>query len=350
MNSKTIIVKGIIGLIVFLAVGSISYSQPFGQSARFDGINDYLSVPDNTNLNQTSNISIEMWIKPCNINGHFALLNKNFCVNNQTAYNLRINDGKLNWVWDTDGCGNGSSIYESNNAIILNGVWQHVAAVHTSTGVTLYHNGIQISGNLTGSYSNLALSNEPLRLGATRAISGILALFYEGLMDEVRIWNYSMSAFEVQSRYNNTLTGNEQGLVAYYNLDITGSGTGLTIPNIASFSGTSINATSIGTASTPYFGNIDFCGAVGIDEFDSKDTNCNFEIRSNPISGIGHIKSDSEIKSIEVYSINGKIVLQKTYNSGILEAGIDCSILSAGMHFIKLQTKNCITSRKILIN
>ena len=43
--------------------------------------------------------------------------------------------------------------------------------------------------------------------------------FFDGMIDEVRLWNVARSSQEIQSAMNGTLTGQEPGLVAYWNFE-----------------------------------------------------------------------------------------------------------------------------------
>jgi hypothetical protein len=43
--------------------------------------------------------------------------------------------------------------------------------------------------------------------------------FYQGEIDETRIWNITRTAEEIQDTMNRPLTGNEPGLVGYWKMD-----------------------------------------------------------------------------------------------------------------------------------
>ncbi len=228
-------------------------SQTFSNAILMDGQNDYITVNDNSNLNQTSTISIEAWIRPCEITNSHVVVSKNWCANNQNAYTFRVESGNLEWVWDNDQCGIEDDIYRSDSAIILPDVWQHVAVVHTTTGVTLYLNGTPVNGTLiSGNYSNIQVSNEPLRIGAYKFLAGNIGSLFYGFMDEVRIWDYDLSSAEILSRYNSELIGTETGLVGYYNMNaISGSGSGLNVVNNATNTGDILDGITIGTSASP---------------------------------------------------------------------------------------------------
>ncbi len=95
--------------------------------------------------------------------------------------------------------------------------WQHVALTYAANGtMTLYRNGVQVA-QATGV---AAFSGTAVRIGAFNNNQNLLG----GKLDEVRIWNTARTASQIRDNMCRTLTGNESGLVAYYNFDNT-SGT-----------------------------------------------------------------------------------------------------------------------------
>ena len=234
---------------------SLVKAQPFENSILLNGNSDYVTVPDNNSLDHSDSISVEVWINPCKVSNDNFIVSKVWCSGSQAAYYLNVKDGRLVWLWDNDGyCGNTPSIYQSVNPIILLNQWQHVAVVHTTTGVSLYHNGSIVNAILaSGSFGTINNSSESFRIGNYKSISGALVGYFNGFIDDLRIWNYDLSAAEIQSRMNNELSGNEFGLMAYYNMNLTGAGQGIALPNIAASTGATNNGTTVGTANSPIF-------------------------------------------------------------------------------------------------
>jgi len=101
------------------------------------------------------------------------------------------------------------------SGVVADGLWRHAAAVRVkSTGaLTLYINGQQIASGTSGTQS--LNSAEVIHFGNLQTGNG----FYEGDLDEIRIWNIAMSQSDIQSTMNTALEGDEAGLVGYWNLD-----------------------------------------------------------------------------------------------------------------------------------
>ncbi len=94
--------------------------------------------------------------------------------------------------------------------------WQHIAVTYASGTMTLYRNGIQVDQ----ATAVPAFTGTAVRIGSFGTQSNLL----EGKLDEVRIWNTARTASQIRDNMCKSLTGNESGLLAYYNFDNT-SGT-----------------------------------------------------------------------------------------------------------------------------
>ena len=116
---------------------------------------------------------------------------------------------------------------ESPNRIITNsltlglhGSWNHISLTHTSDAVNIYLNGIQIYTRFyTGRNSDIINSSQPVRIGAYQLENGNISNYFNGKMDEIRIWNRALTESEIEQNYNTSITGNE----------IDGFGTGVLI-------------------------------------------------------------------------------------------------------------------------
>jgi hypothetical protein len=89
--------------------------------------------------------------------------------------------------------------------------WAHFAMTWDGANLHAYVNGVE---KVTVAIPNM------LHTGATAlTIGGYPPNYFNGLIDEFRIWNVAHTATEIQATMNKTLVGNETGLVAYYKFD-----------------------------------------------------------------------------------------------------------------------------------
>jgi hypothetical protein len=119
------------------------------------------------------------------------------------------------------------------------GTWHHAAATYDGTTWKLYLDGV-LDAQLAVGQPVAAASNVAVSLATALNSTNVPAGFFDGAVDEVRIWNYARSAAQVQSSANAQITTPQSGLVARWALD---EGSGNSIQGSA---GTSINGTVAG--------------------------------------------------------------------------------------------------------
>ncbi|MCT4581274.1 MAG: gliding motility-associated C-terminal domain-containing protein [Flavobacteriales bacterium] len=289
------------------------YAQPFNRAITLNGVNDYIVVPNNSAFYQSSNMTIEAWIKPCEINGYRAIVNRQWCAASRPSYHFSIRNGHIEFVWSNNGNCNYYNSYRSDLPLAQVNVWQHVAVVHTSTGIDLYYNGALVVGNLiNGSYGNIRNTSEPLRIGVYKNISGNYGGFFHGGIDEVRIWNTNLNSTQIMNRYNTPLNGNENNLVAYYAMDGTQNGSPTTALNSGQVHGAVLNGTTVGTVATPIYGN------------------------STPVVDLGNDTIICQGTNIELNS--GVTGATYAWNNGSLGSSI--SVVDSGTYWVEV-TKGC---------
>lgn len=133
-------------------------------------------------------------------------------------------------VGQLDGAGTGRSLLHVTNTQKLGtqlggtavqstrtlhvGVWYHVAVVYERVApftVTLLVDGVEVySAAVTGESATGAL-----RLAANKSA----VLFFNGRIDEMRVWNTARSVAQLRTYARKKLAGTETGLVAYWQLD-----------------------------------------------------------------------------------------------------------------------------------
>ncbi|USQ03551.1 LamG-like jellyroll fold domain-containing protein [Aquirufa antheringensis] len=210
----------------------------------FDGVNDYVDIPDNAALDLLTAFTIEAWVKPASTTGAQVIIGKIQDVNTgqsaDLAYALRYNSGVLRAE-----IGNGitAQAITTNNLVINK--WQHIAMVYdgsNSGNLSLYIDGVQQGSTLATGYSSLKNVSTSLKLGS---YGTYFPQYYNGLLDNVKIWNVTKTQSEITSSMHTELNGDETGLVAYYNFN----------QGIAGGSNTSITTLN-GRTATPYNGTL----------------------------------------------------------------------------------------------
>ena len=193
----------------------------------FDGTSDFVTIGNHASLNFLSNFSIESWVKvpatpKSSIN---AIFSKNYPNLNTPGYMFGFNNwnsSDLKLVFEP-----GLGAITSDRPIIA-GAWNHVAVVVSGNGTfaTFYINGTP-AGSSSITLTDASSVDE--FIGSMTA-GGMYSL--SGTLDELRIWNVARSQQELIDNMDNSLVGNETGLVAYYDFNQgvpAGTNTGLTV-------------------------------------------------------------------------------------------------------------------------
>lgn len=107
---------------------------------------------------------------------------------------------------------NGSTSYSPALTYPFDDQWHHVAGSYENGTAKIYFDGEFVTE------SNQVVLAEDLtrRFGIGACDTGSWGHFFNGLMAEVRLWNYARSEAEIQTTMNSRLTGNEPGLIGYW--------------------------------------------------------------------------------------------------------------------------------------
>jgi hypothetical protein len=163
-----------------------------GSALSFDGADDSVDAGNKSNLDITREITVLAWVKPTDDTDHRTILAKEH-YENKLGYLLHQRSGK-NWMLRL---GDGVSQYEviKTNSVDLN-EWQHIVGTYDGTTMKLYKNGEQIASKAGPNL--IATTGEPLRIGS-RPMYG---QFFQGLIDEVKVYNYARTAEQIMQDYN----------------------------------------------------------------------------------------------------------------------------------------------------
>jgi hypothetical protein len=93
--------------------------------------------------------------------------------------------------------------------------WYHVAATYDGVEQVLYIDGTMIAARLA---TGLVVSNDFFEIGTGARLTGDRDVF-EGLIDEVRVWNVARAAEQIRAGVARELAGDEAGLLAYWQLN-----------------------------------------------------------------------------------------------------------------------------------
>ena len=246
LKNKTFLLIGVglaslIGLL-FFANPALATSPELSIDLE-SGSSQYLSVVDSSALDLSTSGTLEAWVNFESLpsyNADYKFVSKWNSSSNDRSYlfDLENTAGTYNLIFGVSSSGGGGSYSgHSVNWTPETDVWYHVAATYNAGTVKLYVDGDQVGSD--GSVSSSIYD------GASDFIVGSqeggTSAFFDGLIDDVRVWSDVRTEAEIEDNMFEALTGSESNLVGYWDLngtttDQTSNGNDLTENNGPSYS------------------------------------------------------------------------------------------------------------------
>lgn len=184
--------RGNNGTIINMDSGNVGVEGKIGYALSFDGINDYVSVPNSDDFDVDS-ISIFTWVKTTDT--QVTIVDRD---NSSSArqFQFRMFSGKIQFISFMGGGVDGDNIGATS---VNDGEWHFVGVTYDAVSGAM---NVWVDGE--SDYSEMETpavldkENSPLQIG----IHGNLTNYpFDGLIDDVRIYNKALSPSEVQTLY-----------------------------------------------------------------------------------------------------------------------------------------------------
>jgi len=178
----------------------------------FDGIDDYVDFGDSHDL--TGNFSIEAWILQEQTVTNGSILSKGDLDSSNGSkdygYVLAVENGEV--TFNTFNNGGQSTVQLSSSPYtITNNKWYHVAVSYNGTSAILYIDGILIDSD--GTNSSLMNNSESFYIGAYYDSDSVNPTnYFDGFIDEVKIWDVGLSQTQIQEMMNQEIEQNGSGV------------------------------------------------------------------------------------------------------------------------------------------
>ena len=251
-------------LLIMLLMGLCTHLMAQNNALDFDGSDDYISITG-LSSNGFSGITIEAWVYPHSFNDpNPDAMISNVAGHNDASSLLRIGDTDTGELEDNDipqfvvRTSSGTKKCSGTTEMQIN-KWYHIAGTYDGSNLRIYVNGIlektvAHTGNITNSLSAMEIGGS----GSDR--------YYDGLMDEVRIWNDARAQDEIRQNMYREISSPGSNLIAYYKLNET---TGTTaIDTKGSYNGTLTNMSGNEWQTSPaLFGPKQCLGFDGTDDY-----------------------------------------------------------------------------------
>ena len=196
----------------------------FGKGLQFDGVSAYVDCGNVESLNITNAITIESWVYYTGTGEKWiGIVDQSQGASGNGGFGLHIGSGfhafpnKKVVVHLGDGAAPSPNFITTND--IPTNQWVHVAAVWDGSTVTgsvkIYLDGVEQAGAETNYGTTLMAATKPTTIGAARTFlkPPPSCNYFEGIIDEVAIFNVPLSAQDIQTTMNKGLE-RASGLVA----------------------------------------------------------------------------------------------------------------------------------------
>lgn len=221
------------------------------ESLALDGVNDYAAITDaaQTGLDVTGELTLEAWIYMTSLPGAIDVweVAGKWGGSGSRSYRLALflggdSLGAIGFQLSEDG----SAIAEASASPVGLDVdtWYHLAVTYDPAAggtlqdkVTIYIDGVDTAFTDLNNPTAIFNGGADFRIG-----HGSTSDYFEGLVDEVRVWNVVREAADIAANMDVQLEGDEPGLVGYWPLDgdftdATANGNDLTSSGSPVFSG-----------------------------------------------------------------------------------------------------------------
>ena len=168
-----------------------------GNALNFNGSTNNISINDSVNLNFTTSMSVSAWIKwniiPSTGVAYATILNNN----GDSQYRLQHNGTNSNFEFGIKT--NSGDTYVTSLTSPVAGVWYHLVGTWDGNLIKLYVNGVlEKTGPRTGTIPSSII---PVKIGS----SSSSARWFNGIIDEVNLWNQALTQAEVTQVYSSNL-------------------------------------------------------------------------------------------------------------------------------------------------
>jgi PKD repeat protein len=157
----------------------------YGSALNFNGTSSMVTIPDSASLDLTGAMTLEAWVNPSAVGGwrdiiYKGAIDKYLLLGSTPAASAPGTGGTFN-----------GPVLAGSSPLAVN-TWSHLAATYDRTTLRLFVNGVQVaSRNVTAA---IEVSTGALTIGGDTDYGQ----FWQGAIDNIRIYNRALSATEIQ--------------------------------------------------------------------------------------------------------------------------------------------------------
>jgi glucose/arabinose dehydrogenase/chitodextrinase len=167
-------------------------SGKYGKALVFNGSSSRVTINDSPSVRLTTAMTLEAWVNPSIADSSW----RDLIYKGDDNYYLEATSTS-GGAPGAGGTFAASPLY--GTAALLVNTWSHLAVTYDGSTIRLYVNGAQVASRAeTGA---IEVSANPLQIGG----DNIYGQYFQGIIDEVRVYNRALSAAEIQADMNSPL-------------------------------------------------------------------------------------------------------------------------------------------------
>jgi len=198
--------------------GAVYTDGKFGKALSFDGVDDYVEVPDSASLDMTEVMTLAWWMYPktTDLQRIFMKKRTDGVKDDYTNYAVWINDGVMETTAGEAafagqllidvGSGDGGTYTRIGTNVNVGNYlneWHFYAFTYDESTLKVYVDGVLVyTLNVA---QDLGANTGPLIIGKHVDNSATSKFFFNGTIDEVRIYNRALSENEIKMLYYNRI-------------------------------------------------------------------------------------------------------------------------------------------------
>jgi Concanavalin A-like lectin/glucanases superfamily/Secretion system C-terminal sorting domain/Low-density lipoprotein receptor repeat class B len=287
-----------------------------GSALYFDGSSNYVNAGTSSAFNFSGPFTVEGWFKVSSFPYQWdALITKG-----DDSWRIARSNFTNNLAFSTNGLSNVDMTGVTN---VNDGRWHFFAAVYDGSSKTLYVDGkVDATSAVTGTLSS---STYPVYFGDNAGFTG---RYFNGDMDEIRIWNIARTENQVRNDMFTTIGAVQPGLLGYWQFN---EGSGSVVADTVSGNNGTISGTDnwvTSTAPVGQYGSYDADAAA--DSVGPAGANISVTILSHPdsLDFIGAYAYGSPSTSITSEAFPAGITSRSSLVWGLYGYGQDTAVYS----------------------
>jgi Concanavalin A-like lectin/glucanases superfamily/Domain of unknown function (DUF1929)/Bacterial Ig domain/Glucodextranase, domain B len=166
----------------------------FGGALVFNGTSGLVTIPNSGSLQLTTGMTLEAWVNPSAVTNKW----RDVIYKGNDNYYLEATSSKQA-LPAAGGTFKNPELY-GTLALAAN-TWTHLAVTYDRVTLRLYVNGMQVSS--LAATAAIATSTNPLQIGG----DSIYGQFFQGMIDEVRVYNVALTAAQILTDMNTPVGG-----------------------------------------------------------------------------------------------------------------------------------------------